>query len=264
MYAAQHTAAPSAKATPSRSASPVQGCVSSSTPIAASPAQARARPRPRQAATPSGPRNSSALAVPSGSRSIAAMNSIVTPAVTTPRAMPARSAGPENCDSRGRTMTSISTPAHASRSHAVPCVPRTSIRPTEAASPSWTQIIEASASPAPVRAAERPAPSAAVRGWSVMRPVKPRQPCASTRLCWTYRSAIMNTARRADPPPPHPPRALPPRVDARGRRRARHDHLERVPAHRRPRRARSARRWWSRTAGAYASPRPDAGSPSTP
>ena len=49
-------------------------------------------PRPRTSATPSGPRNSNALAVPRGSRTTAAMNSIVTLAVHTPSAIEVSSA----------------------------------------------------------------------------------------------------------------------------------------------------------------------------
>ena len=41
-------------------------------------------PSPRATATPSGPRNSSAAAVPSGSRASAAMKKNVTPAIAKP------------------------------------------------------------------------------------------------------------------------------------------------------------------------------------
>jgi len=48
------------------------------------------------------------------------MNSIVTAAVTTPSTTQTRNVAHVNDAKRGRTMTSISTPAHASRSHAAP------------------------------------------------------------------------------------------------------------------------------------------------
>ena len=90
--------------------------------------------------------------MPSGSRATAAMNSMVTPAVTTPSATPYFSAVRENCEGRGRTNTRISTPAQNSRSQAAPSAPMRSISPTEAASPSCTHSIETTAMPAPVRA----------------------------------------------------------------------------------------------------------------
>ena len=89
---------------------PCQGSVSSSTPAAATRAHRRAVPRPRAIATPSGPRNSNALAVPSGSRSTAAMNRIVTPAVTTPRATQESRLDRVKADGRGRTSTSQKHP----------------------------------------------------------------------------------------------------------------------------------------------------------
>src|SRR3989442_502173 len=61
---------------------PAQGCVNRTTPTVASPGHARrCPPLPCATATPSGPRNSSELAVPSGMRSTAAMNSRVIGAV---------------------------------------------------------------------------------------------------------------------------------------------------------------------------------------
>ena len=151
MYAAQQAAAPSAYATPTTSTAPRQGSVSSRTPTAAGSTHNRATPRPRQAATDSGPRNSSALAVPSGSRAAAAMNSMVIPAVTIPSAMQASRLDRLNQDRRGRTNTSSSTPAQASRSQAAPSGPSRSNRPTDAARPSWTKTIADTAMPAPVR-----------------------------------------------------------------------------------------------------------------
>ena len=118
------------------------------------PARPTARPTPRlrATATPSGPRNSIALAVPSGSRVTAAMNSSVTPAVTTPSATPARSASRLNV---GRAR-----PHDDQQDHPRPeqPQPRRARRrrpgrsgPTEAARPSWTQSIDTTAIEAPVR-----------------------------------------------------------------------------------------------------------------
>ena len=64
---------------------PCHGCVSATTPTAASAGHTqRPRPRPLTTATPSGPRNSSALAVPIGIRANAAMNNMLIRAVTMP------------------------------------------------------------------------------------------------------------------------------------------------------------------------------------
>ena len=82
------------------------------------------------------------------------MKSSVTPAVTTPSATPARSASRLKAEGRGLTTTSSSTPAQNSRNHAAPPAPTWSIRPTEAARPSWTQNMDATAMEAPVRAGE--------------------------------------------------------------------------------------------------------------
>ena len=156
MYAAQQQAAARAKAIPAASTPPCQGSVSSTTPIAARAGHHKVRPPPRTTATPSGPRNSNALAVPSGSRATASMNRIVTPAVTTPSATHAANDDRVNDEGRGRTMTRNKTPAHASRSQATTTGSAWSSTPTAAAAPSWTQSIEPSASSAPVRAsAER-------------------------------------------------------------------------------------------------------------
>src|SRR5580658_4240122 len=71
---------------PTGSMPPCQGCVSSTTPAAAISVQ-RLRPLPGPYIdTVSGPRNSIALAVPSGMRAIAIMKSSSRPAVTTPSA----------------------------------------------------------------------------------------------------------------------------------------------------------------------------------
>ena len=57
-----------------------------------------------------------------------------------------------NAAKRGRTITSISTPAHASRSHAAPSTPMRSINVTAIARPTCTHSIEPIAIMAPVRA----------------------------------------------------------------------------------------------------------------
>jgi hypothetical protein len=80
------------------------------------------------------------------------MNSMVTAAVTTPRAMQASSPERLNSDGRGRTTTSMITPAQASRSQAAPSGWIRSSRPTDTARPSCTHSIAASAMSAPERA----------------------------------------------------------------------------------------------------------------
>jgi hypothetical protein len=80
------------------------------------------------------------------------MNSSVTAAVTTPSTTQTRKVAQVNDAKRGRTMTSISTPAHASRSHAAPSTPMRSISVTAIARPTWTHSIEPIAIRAPVRA----------------------------------------------------------------------------------------------------------------
>ena len=122
MYIAQQSAAPSAYATPTRSTVPAHGSVRSTTPTPARTGH-RTRPRPRSKATVSGPKNSNALAVPSGRRSTAAMNRSVMPAVTTPRTTQARNALRVNAEGRGLTMIRRMMPAQASRSHAAPSAP---------------------------------------------------------------------------------------------------------------------------------------------
>ncbi len=100
--------------------------------------------------------------MPIGTRSTAAMNSIVIPAVTTPSATQSRNDARVKLARRGRTITSSSTPAQASRRKAAPAGPTASKSATEAAIPSWTVSIEATAIEAPVRAGDPP-PVTAVR-----------------------------------------------------------------------------------------------------
>src|SRR4051812_19244781 len=172
MYTPQHAAAASANATPRASDAPVHGCVRQTTPAAAITGQIFEAPRPRNTATPSGPRNSSALAVPSGSRAIEAMKNSAVPDVTTPRTTVARNAEAEKSDGRGRTSTIRIRPAHASRSHVTPATPRSSIRLTATARPSCTHRIDTTAIEAPTRAGEtagRAAVNAVIRGVDRMR-----------------------------------------------------------------------------------------------
>ena len=152
MYAAQQHAAPRAQSTPTTSTGPCHGSVSSTTPTAARPGQISARREwLRAAATPSGPRNSSALAVPSGSRTAAAMKSNVTPAVTMPSADAATRLLRVKLERRGRTISSMITPAHIRRSHPAPSAPMSCEMPIAAAMPTWTQLIEATAIAVPAR-----------------------------------------------------------------------------------------------------------------
>ncbi len=134
---------------------PVQGWVRQSTPTAATQRPGASPPAAAATATPSGPRNSSALAVPSGRRVTAAMNSRVTPAVTTPSAPPARSAsrrerrrprphqheqqhpGPEQPQPRGALGADLVDQAD------------------RGGRPSWTQSMDTTAIEAPVRAGAR-------------------------------------------------------------------------------------------------------------
>jgi len=80
------------------------------------------------------------------------MNSRVTVAVTTPRTTHTRKVAHVNAATRGRTMTSISTPAHASRSQAAPSTPMRPISVTAIARPTCTHSIDPIAIMAPRRA----------------------------------------------------------------------------------------------------------------
>ncbi len=140
---------------PIKSIWPRHGWVSSTTPTAARIGQRFWPPRPRLTATPSGPRNSNALAVPNGSLATAHIKNSVTAAVTTPSAIPVSRPARLKPDSRGRTTTSSKTPAQANRSHAVPNGPSCPISPTDTASPSWTHVMDARAMEAPARELEK-------------------------------------------------------------------------------------------------------------
>src|SRR5215208_210505 len=85
-------------------------------------------------------------------RSTAAMNSRVMSAVTIPSSTHTRKVAQVNAVTRGRTMTSISTPAHARRIHAAPSTPMRSISETAIARPTWTHSIDPIAIKAPERA----------------------------------------------------------------------------------------------------------------
>jgi hypothetical protein len=103
------------------------------------------------------------------------MKNRVSPAVTTPSATQASNPDRLNCDRRGRTNTTSSTPAQASRSHAAPSGPTRSNNPTEAASPSCTQSMDPTASAAPLRArvADPPDGSCGSGVEQAMAPVQP-------------------------------------------------------------------------------------------
>lgn len=86
-------------------------------------------------------------------RETATMNSRVNPAVVMPSRTHDTNAERVKDAGRGRTNSSISTPAHARRSHATPAGPTPSINFTASAAPSCTDIIDATVMSAPFRAA---------------------------------------------------------------------------------------------------------------
>jgi hypothetical protein len=154
---------------------PPQGRVSSTTPIAASTAQ-RLRlgppPGPNKDRV-NGPRNSSALAVPSGMRATASMKTSVSPAVTAPSTAQASRSARVKSRARGLTTASSSTPAQASRRLATPSGPSSPNRCTDSASPSWTQDMEPTAMRAPPSAVRsRRAARRDVSGGELMSPVE--------------------------------------------------------------------------------------------
>ena len=116
------------------------------------------------------------------------MNVSVTPAVTTPSATQASRPDRLNADGRGRTRTRSRTPAQARRSQAAPSGRMRSNSPTDAARPSWTQSIDATASDAPERAL------VGTPTTEFTRPVNPSRSFASTSPFWTYRSASLDNA----------------------------------------------------------------------
>src|SRR6516225_4569335 len=215
---------------PAGLAPPCQGWVSSSTPAPASAGHSSRRPpRERATATPSGPRNSSALAVPSGSRATAAMNSIVIPAVTTPRISAASKVRRGKRQGRGRTQAARSTPAQASRSHAAPSAPIEVNRGTDSARPSWTHVIEPTAISVPVRARDRCGP-----GTVLMIPVHRPQ---IIRVHLTFFDKLFidhEQCGHGSAPPGAVAGAVPPRLHAGGRRNHARDYLYRLPADRGP------------------------------
>jgi hypothetical protein len=93
------------------------------------------------AATPSGPRNSMAEAVPSGMRATASMNASVSTAVMTPSSTAPRSAGQLIARGRGLVTSSRISAAMASRSHAEPAGVTAWNRRVLKAAPAWTQAI---------------------------------------------------------------------------------------------------------------------------
>src|SRR3712207_405423 len=128
------------------STSPRQGAVRTTTPSSARTGQASARrPGLRRAATVNGPRNSTATAVPSGPRSIAARNITVTSPVLTPSPRSAGTSRRRTSRSGGRARATKTTAPMLNRSQAVPAGPTVPMRSTESADPSWTDSIAATA-----------------------------------------------------------------------------------------------------------------------
>ena len=80
------------------------------------------------------------------------MNSIVTPAVTVPRAIVASRTGRLNRHGRGRTATTRITAAQASRIQTAPIGPIWPNSGTDSARPIWTMVIEPTAIRVPARA----------------------------------------------------------------------------------------------------------------
>ena len=146
MYVAQHTADSAASPTPRASISPCHGSVSRTTPTRASAGHTRERRSwLRATATPSGPRNSIATAVPSGIRATADRNAVVSRPVATPRASTTSRSRRPTPRSRGRVIPRKISAPMVSRSQAVPAGPTESNRCVEYAAPSWTEIIAATA-----------------------------------------------------------------------------------------------------------------------
>ena len=153
---AQPMAASPANPRPAGLMAPCHGCVSRTTPIAATAGEASARVLwLRTAATVSGPRNSTATAVPSGMRSIAARNTTVTRPVATPRPSSAGTSRERTARSGGRARARKMSAPMLSLSQAVPAGPTAGIRRTDRAEPSWTDSIAARASPHGGTTAER-------------------------------------------------------------------------------------------------------------
>ena len=84
------------------------------------------------------------------------MNSIVTPAVTVPRATVASRTGRRNRQGRGRTATTRITAAQASRIQTAPIGPTSPNSGTDSARPSWTRVIEPTAIKVPAWRLTRP------------------------------------------------------------------------------------------------------------
>src|SRR5690606_16286526 len=128
------------KAMPTGSAPPLHGRVSSSTPSTAVPIHTVSlRRRIATTATTSGPRNSSAVAVPSGIRAVASEKKAIIPALTVPRITTApRSRQPARrtaVHSDGPDSTIRISAANVSRSQVAPSAPTSSNRCTVNALP---------------------------------------------------------------------------------------------------------------------------------
>ena len=153
MYAAQQPAAASAKATPTGSAVPAHGWVSSSTPTAASSGQTRRRAAAaghRHAERPEELQRAGRAERQPGHRRHEQQGDARGDHAEQ-HAGAQRRAGEVATAAAGPT-TSSSTPAQASRSQAAPRRRPRRSGPTEAARPSCTQSIEAIAIEVPARA----------------------------------------------------------------------------------------------------------------
>jgi hypothetical protein len=85
---------------------------------------------------------------------MAAMNSMVTPAVTTPSKTHVSSAERLNVSVHALARIRTINPAHAKRSHATPSAPSCSDKPMDTARPACTHNIDAMAIAVPARAVE--------------------------------------------------------------------------------------------------------------
>ena len=209
MYAAQHAAAASANATPTGSAAPVQGWVSSSTPTAATSVHQRPAPWPRAHRDPERAeelqRARSTQRQP-GQRGHEQQGD--RPRSPHRAVTQARTAdGGEVTAPRPGEKQAAARPAQARRSQAAPSAPSSSISPTDTARPIWTLSMETTAIEAPVRAV-----GCVMTPWDLKRTVRVHVNSLDIPFINPERSGHGR-------PPPAPARgAVPPGVHARGRR----------------------------------------------
>src|SRR5215471_4744144 len=235
MYAAQQSAAARAKPRPAGLMPPFQGLVSRTTPIAARAVQRLPPPPGPYIDTASGPRNSSALAVPSGMRATASMNSSIRPAVTPPSTPHPSKSRPVKSRGRGRTRTGSSTPAQASRSATTPRGPSWPNRGTVSASPSWTPDIDVTAMTAPPAAPwSRRSPACHARGCKFMGSVERFQIIHVHVLVMDILFRKAGQLEDGDTAAGTAGGAVQAGIYARGRGRGRHNHLDGVATDSRP------------------------------